>query len=135
MSGHTGGRNRVSPRCVISCESSRYLVERRTLYIWTRSKESRHCVFSCESSGYQTQRKLGYTGDRDKVYPRCGFSYESSSLVTGRRTLYTWIKSKVSHTVQGKSFSPVWVRWCDFKLDKQKNDFGQILHSKGFSRE
>ena len=67
MSGHTGGRDKVSPQYESSCEPSSFLTWRRTLYTWSRSKESRHYGSSCVSSGSLTQKKLGHTGGRDKV--------------------------------------------------------------------
>ena len=48
--------------------------------------------------------------------------------------LLDWEK-ELSQTVHGKSWSPVWVSWCDFRLEEQENNFGQILQSKNLSLE
>ena len=45
------------------------------------------------------------------------------------------IENDLSQTGQGKSFSPVLVRWCDFKLEELENDFAHILQSKCFAPE
>ena len=118
MPGHTGGRDKVSPRRGFSCESSSCLTGKRSFYTWSRSKESCHCGFLGVSSSYWSGSKICHNLCRGRAVPQngsddvtlslkstkttscifcsrkapvlCGSSHALVSYCFGRMTLYIW---------------------------------------------
>ena len=94
--GHTGGRDKVSPRCGFSCESSSCLTGKRTFYTWSRSKESCHCGFFGVSSSYWSGRKICHKLCRGRAVPQNGSDGVTLSLKSKKTTYDIFCSQKAS---------------------------------------
>ena len=92
--GHTGGRDKVSPRCGFSCESSSCLTGKRTFYTWSRSKESCHCGFFGVSSSYWSGRQICHKLCRGRAVPQNGSDGVTLSLKSKKTTSYIFCRHK-----------------------------------------